>query len=79
MGSRSGVEQKKIADTSAPMLTIDDVRSRLNISISTVRRLIRDRKLLAYRVGGRLRFKPEEVAAYIDAQRVGRSAPESPR
>ena len=63
-------------DSSTPLLTIDDVRSRLNVSISTVRRLVRDRKLRAYRVGGRLRFKPEEVAAYIDSQLVGAVIPE---
>ena len=79
MGSSREAELKMTADTAAPMLTVDDVRSRLNVSISTVRRLIRDRKLPAYRVGGRLRFKPEEVAAYIDAQRVDRIVPESPR
>jgi excisionase family DNA binding protein len=59
-----------IGDVSTPLLTIDEVRSRLNVSISTVRRLVRDGKLRAYRVGGRLRFKPEEVAAYVDAQLV---------
>jgi excisionase family DNA binding protein len=64
------------ADTDAPMLTVADVRSRLNVSISTVRRLIRERKLPAYRVGGSLRFKPEEVAAYIDAQRIGLAVPD---
>jgi excisionase family DNA binding protein len=63
-------------DSSTPLLTIDEVRSRLNVSISTVRRLVRDRKLRAYRVGGRLRFKPEEVAAYIDSQLVGAAIPE---
>jgi excisionase family DNA binding protein len=59
------------ADTDTPMLTVDDVRSRLNVSISTVRRLVRAGKLPAYLVGGQLRFKPEEVAAYVDSQRVG--------
>jgi len=58
------------ADADTPMLTIDDVRSRLNVSISTVRRLVRAGKLPAYLVGGQLRFKPAEVTAYIDAQRV---------
>jgi excisionase family DNA binding protein len=62
-------------DADRRMLTIDDVSSQLNVSISTVRRLVRDQQLPAYRVGGRLRFKPEEVAAYIDAQRIGRSEP----
>lgn len=57
-------------DADTPMLTIDDLRSRLNVSISTVRRLVRAGKLPAYLVGGQLRFKPAEVTAYIDAQRV---------
>ncbi len=58
-------------DTDTPMLTVEEVRSRLNVSISTVRRLVHAGKLPAYLVGGQLRFKPEEVAAYIDSQRVG--------
>jgi excisionase family DNA binding protein len=57
-------------------LTIEEVRSRLNASISTARRLVRDRKLRAYRVSGRLRFKPEEVAAYVDSQLVDAVIPE---
>lgn len=76
MGSSRYAERKMMADTDAPMLTVADVRSRLNVSISTVRRLIRDRKLPAYRVGGSLRFKSEEVAAYIDAQRIGSADPD---
>jgi excisionase family DNA binding protein len=58
------------AGANTPLLTIEEVRSHLNISISTVRRLVRDGALPAYRVGGRLRFKLHEVEAYIDAQRV---------
>jgi len=65
------------ADTETPMLTVDDVRSRLNVSISTVRRLVRAGKLPAYLVGGQLRFKSEEVAEYIDAQRVRNPTPNS--
>jgi len=63
-------------DSGMRLLTIDDVRSQLNVSISTVRRLVRDGKLRAYRVGGGLRFKPEEVAAYVDAQLVATAIPE---
>lgn len=67
---RSGVEPNMQPAIDGPLLTIEEVRSRLNVSISTVRRLVRDEKLPAYRVGGQLRFKLEEVTAYIDAQRV---------
>jgi excisionase family DNA binding protein len=52
------------------LLTIDEVRSHLRVSLSTVGRLVKDGVLPAYRVGGRLRFKRHEVVEYIDAQRV---------
>lgn len=69
-------ERSMTGDSATRLLTIDEVRSQLNVSISTVRRLVRDRKLRAYRVGGRLRFKPEEVAAYVDSLLVGAALPE---
>lgn len=62
-----------------PMMTVEEVRSRLRVSDSTIRRLVRENKLPAYRVGGQLRFKPDEVAAYIDAQRVQTIEPSSLR
>jgi excisionase family DNA binding protein len=72
MKSSGGAEPNVSVEEDASLLTIEDVRSRLNVSISTVRRLVRDEKLPAYRVGGQLRFKPSEVMAYVDGQRVGR-------
>lgn len=39
------------------LLTLDNVSERLSVSISTVRRIVREGLLPAYRVGGRLRFK----------------------
>ena len=74
--TRNGDRAVMTGDSATRLLTIDEVRSQLNVSISTVRRLVRDRKLRAYRVGGRLRFKPEEVAAYVDSQLVGAALPE---
>ena len=65
-----GRERAMATGTGTPLLTIDEVRNHLNVSISTVRRLVRDGALPAYRVGGRLRFKLSEVEAYVDAQRV---------
>ena len=67
---RSGAEPNIQPAIDGPLLTIEEVRGQLKVSISTIRRLVRDEKLPAYRVGGQLRFKPGEVAAYIDAQRV---------
>lgn len=57
-------------DADTTMLTIDEVRARLKVSVSTIRRLVRAGKLPAYLVGGQLRFKPAEVIAYVDGQRV---------
>ena len=57
------------------LLAIDEVAERLNVSVSTVRRLVRDGALPAYRVGGLLRFRLPEVEAYIDAQRIPVIAP----
>lgn len=57
-------------DADTTMLTIDEVHGRLKISVSTIRRLVRAGKLPAYLVGGQLRFKPAEVTAYVDRQRV---------
>ncbi len=50
------------------MLDIKDVMERLDLSDSTVRRLVKDGKLRAYRIGVRLKFKEEDVMAYIDSQ-----------
>lgn len=61
-------------ETDDSMMTIAEVRSRLRVSASTIRRLVREEKLPAYRVGAQLRFKPEEIAAYINEQRVNKSA-----
>ena len=61
-------------ETDDSMMTIAEVRSRLRVSASTIRRLVREEKLPAYRVGAQLPFKPEEIAAYINEQRVNKSA-----
>jgi excisionase family DNA binding protein len=55
------------------MLDIEEVAEQLNVSRSTVRALVRSGKLRAYRIGakrGRLRFRQEDVATYIDSTLV---------
>jgi excisionase family DNA binding protein len=52
------------------MLDIEEVRARLRVSDSTIRRLIRDGKIRAYRIGRQLKFKPEELDAYIESALV---------
>ncbi len=59
------------------MLTVQDVAVMLNVSPCTVYRL-KDQLNgpRAYRVGHSLRFKPEDVAKYLESRKV---APVQPR
>lgn len=52
------------------MLDIKEVMARLELSDSTVRRLVKDGKLRAYRIGVKLKFKEEDLMAYIESQVV---------
>lgn len=57
------------------MLDIKEVMERLELSDSTVRRLVKDGKLRAYRIGVKLKFKPEDLDRYIESQVVQPSKP----
>ncbi len=50
------------------MLDIEDVIERLQLSDATIRKLVRAGKLRAYRIGKRLKFKPEDLDAYVERQ-----------
>ncbi|KAF5052604.1 Helix-turn-helix domain protein [anaerobic digester metagenome] len=54
------------------LLTIKEVVTTLRVSESTVRRLIRDGIIVAYKVGdrGQLRVKEQDLELYIETQRV---------
>lgn len=51
------------------LLRLDEVASRLNVSIDTVRRLIKEKKLQASRIGGQWRVRPHELTRYIEKGR----------
>lgn len=53
------------------LLTLPQVAARLQVSLSTVRRLITAGSLKAVRIGRSLRVRPEDLAAYIEANRGG--------
>lgn len=59
------------------MLDIEEVIERLSLSDSTVRRLVHDGKLRAYRIGRRLKFKSEDVETYIEGQVIAPRAHDS--
>ncbi len=47
------------------LLTLQQVADRLQVSMSTVRRLVAAGKLKTVRIGRNLRVRPEDLAAYI--------------
>jgi excisionase family DNA binding protein len=52
-----------------PLLTINDVAHQLAISRDSVYRLVRSGSLIPSRVGERLRFRPEDIEAYLERRR----------
>lgn len=52
-----------------PLLSVDEVGRLLQISESGVYRLIRAGDIVTGKIGGRTRFEPAAVRAYIAAQR----------
>jgi excisionase family DNA binding protein len=59
------------ADPFAGLLTISDVAELLKVSVWTVRKLQRQRKIPFVKVGGSIRFERSDLAAYRKSQRVG--------
>jgi putative molybdopterin biosynthesis protein len=51
------------------LLTVNAVAELLAISRDSVYRLVRQGELVPYRVGERLRFRPEEIDAYLERSR----------
>lgn len=49
------------------LLTIDQVATELQLHPDTIRRFIREKKLKATRVGGRLRIRRSELDRFLQA------------
>lgn len=52
------------------VLDIEQVADQLKVKEGTIRRLVHEGRLRAYRIGGRrgkLRFKPEDVERYLES------------
>ena len=48
-----------------PLLDVDGVAARLNITVRHVRRLVAERRIPYLKLGNLLRFDPEEVDAWL--------------
>lgn len=57
-------------DPTVKLLSKKELASYLGVSKSTVERLVRGRKITFYRIGGSIRFRMDEVMAYIQKNRV---------
>lgn len=53
-----------------PFLTPGDLATFLSISIPTVYRLIEQRVIQFHKIGGSLRFKKEDVEAYLNSVQI---------
>ena len=54
----------------APFLGVDEMASWLGVEVGFIRRLIAERRIPFVKVGKYVRFDPEEVAVWIDGQRM---------
>ena len=53
------------------LLSPKEVAERLNVAVRTVRDLVADHDLPAYRVGGQLRFSPEALDSWLERRGTG--------
>jgi len=52
------------------LFTLDEIAERLNVSKTTIYRLVERRQLPFYKVGRSLRFAEEDMIAYLAAHRT---------
>jgi len=57
-------------DEAAPLLDIEDVSVRLNITVRHVRRLVAERRIPYLKVGHLVRFDPNEIRAWTTSLAV---------
>ncbi len=61
---------RRSARPQAPLLGVDEMASWLGVEVGFIRRLIAERRIPFVKIGKYVRFDPEEVALWIDGQRV---------
>jgi excisionase family DNA binding protein len=64
------------------LLTVAEVAQWLSVSSSLVYQLVESGKLPIYRIGngrGAIRFRPEDIEAYLDGCRIENCQPQSKR
>jgi excisionase family DNA binding protein len=65
-------------NSTAQLLTIEQLAEQLTTSIRHIRRLIAERRIPYIKVGHLVRFDPTEIDEWIDRHRVGGRRPPTP-
>lgn len=58
-----------VGTVSLPLMDINEVAARINISVRHVRRLVAEKRIPYLKVGSLLRFSSDEVEAWVDGSR----------
>lgn len=57
-------------DNPSPLLTTKEVMRFLSVSRTTLWRMVKDGELPAFRIGGDLRYKREDIDAYLERNKI---------
>lgn len=60
-----------------PTLTTEDAADRLGTTTAHVRKLARERRIPHYRIGGLIKFDPDELEVWVAERHVGQRAVEA--
>jgi excisionase family DNA binding protein len=64
-----------VADSLPLLLSIEGIAEHLGVSVRHIRRLVSERRIPYVKWGHLLRFDPDEIAEWLDGQRVAPTAP----
>lgn len=54
------------------LLTVEQLAKRLSVNPMTVRRMIRRGQIAAVRIGRAIRFRPEDIDAFLESVKIGK-------
>ena len=67
---KGSIRREHVAARRLRFLNVEELAGWLGVEVVFVRRLIAERRIPFVKIGRFVRFDPEEIAAWIDSQRV---------
>ena len=67
---RGSISRRRRDGDDESMMDINEVAAFLNTSVRHIRRLVSERRIPHYKIGGKLRFGRREIHDWVDSQRV---------